>query len=687
MVSGPGARTKDRRDADPSESTIRFAEPAKHERSPGSPDRLTVARARSYAGGTGGPTVRSVMSASGGVGDSVTGSELAFLAMGLGLGIAAGVVVLAILRRRADRTREVRITVTPGAIPRRQPSTLADLGQADPGTPWAAARGGPGDHGELAAAARPIAATSDPEARTPVLAGTDGTAAQAIFRLADPVARTPVATVPPQSIAVSGGIDPMLAALRASAAASAEQALAALEASAVAVGAAPAAAEPAGSSGWAGSAGSAEPARSSGTVALAAGRGSRRAEAGSGAGTPESSAATTEAGAAANGGSDPRSPGDAGPCDGARRIAEERCTLAERARAQATNAEDAHRAAQRAYDEHEAASSEASDAADARAVRRAKDEAQARFREGRASAVTSEQVEAAARAWLEEINRINTTARDGAAALTRERARGQQLALALETTSLAAEAARIAAETAEAACLTARETLAECEEQRVAEATGSFPAVPSGAPLAGGGGAGDGGDDDPLAGALGAGGSPRIFRLIQGDRTAMHEIVTALADGDPEERRRWQLALADLVDAVLADALAASALEFPPDHAFWGLFTPSQARDIAAALSSLGFRFDGLGGWSDERVPSQRDLSLALGYAGLDPMRMRHWPTEREMAELYAEVRVSAAEHLAGAAGDLTLGELVTMLGRRADGLADIWNEWGRIRPLLLSEA
>jgi len=26
------------------------------------------------------------------------------------------------------------------------------------------------------------------------------------------------------------------------------------------------------------------------------------------------------------------------------------------------------------------------------------------------------------------------------------------------------------------------------------------------------------------------------------------------------------------------------------------------------------------------------------------------------------------------------------MLGRRADPLADIWNQWGRIRPLLLED-
>ena len=114
--------------------------------------------------------------------------------------------------------------------------------------------------------------------------------------------------------------------------------------------------------------------------------------------------------------------------------------------------------------------------------------------------------------------------------------------------------------------------------------------------------------------------------------------------------------------------------------------TLAQNRDIAGALASLGYRFDGLGGWVDARVPSQRDLSLALGYAGLDPMRIRHWPTEAEMVALYRDVAVAADEHLASSAGNLTLGELVTMLGRRADGLTELWNHWGRLRPLLLDE-
>ncbi len=325
-------------------------------------------------------------------------------------------------------------------------------------------------------------------------------------------------------------------------------------------------------------------------------------------------------------------------------------------------------------------------AADARGVREAKDQAQARFRAARAGARSADDIEFAAREWLHEINRINAETGDASAALSRARAGSPAMAVRLERTGLEADGARVAAETAEAACVAARQTLADCEEQATA-------GTPSPAPTAGDDGGGrdrdaeaDDTGSDTLVAALRAGASPRIVRLLRGDRSAMQEVVTALAADDPNERRRWQLAMADFVDAILADAITASALEFPTDHTFWGPFNRAQGREITAALSSLGYRFDGLGGWVDDRRPSQRDLSLALGYAGLDPMRMRHWPSEAEMATLYEEVEVAAAEHLASRAGGLTLGELVTMLGRRADALAEIWNAWGRIRPVLLDE-
>ena len=374
------------------------------------------------------------------------------------------------------------------------------------------------------------------------------------------------------------------------------------------------------------------------------------------------------------------SPG--GPCGDSRRLADERCELASRARGQATEAEEALRAAQRAYDDHEISLVKATSDADPRAIREAKDQAQARFRAARAVARTQGDTETAARDWLHEINRINAMSAEASANLQLLRDGAPGLAVRLERAGLEADGARVAAEAAEAACVAARQALADCEERLVA-ATPGPTAVQPGA---------DGGDPTgagaaTLADALRAGASPRIVRLLRGDRAAMQDAVAALAGDDPTERRRWQVALSDLIDAILADAIASSALEYPTDHPFWGPFNRSQSRDITAALSSLGYRFDGLGGWVDGRYPSQRDLSLAMGYAGLDPMRMRQWPNDAETAELFSDVQVAAAEHLAAAAGDMTLGSLVAMLGRRADGLTEIWNAWGRVRPVLLDES
>jgi hypothetical protein len=175
-----------------------------------------------------------------------------------------------------------------------------------------------------------------------------------------------------------------------------------------------------------------------------------------------------------------------------------------------------------------------------------------------------------------------------------------------------------------------------------------------------------------------------LLRMLRGDRDALQVAATRLAGDDADAHRQWQRALGSLVDALIARAIEASALDFPVEHDFWGRFTLVQNRDIASALSSLGYRFDGFGDWVDEHVPNQRDLAMAVGYAGLDPMRIRHWPSDAEARELLRDVRVAADEYVADAAGGLTLGELVTLLGRRADDLAELWNQWGAVRPLLL---
>lgn len=370
-------------------------------------------------------------------------------------------------------------------------------------------------------------------------------------------------------------------------------------------------------------------------------------------------------------------------CADERRLADDRCELATRAREQAAAAADAFQRVQRTYDAHVAASTAAADSTDPETVRHLKEEAQRAFRAGSRASTSSLDAEAAARSWLQEINRINREAAAATLAARRGREAATAVRATLERLSHEADAARVAAEMADAACLAARTAVAECDERAVAGPETSRPtprplndSIPSVM------------DREAALGVAFRGNSrPRVFRLLHGDADAMAVLVASLAGDDPTERLRWRQAFTGLLEAVLADAIEQSFLCFPVDHPFWGTYSRPQQREIARALASLGFHFDGLGGWADERLPSQRDLSLALGYSGLDPVRVRQWPSQQQTVELFRDVEVAADEYLASAAGDLSLAEMVVMLGRRADTLVDLWNHWGRIRPLLLEEA
>ena len=569
----------------------------------------------------------------------MTGQEVAFLLLGMLVGSGIGATIAIVVRRRTEPKREVRVTVAPNAIPRRRAATLAHDVNADPSRP---ARGGPADPWpELATDALPPLTV-----RTPVrsLMG------PALVFAAPAGAAGTAGMVPVPMGGASGGRDQLLGSLTRRTHSEMERPAGLATAAATAVLDRP------------------QPFTLSGLPPPTEEREAPRA-------------------AAADAVDPPAAPRDAAapdsPCGELRTVADERCEVASRARVEAERAQETLRAAQRSYDAHLLKAEQATRAADPRAIRAAKDEAQRTFRANRGRATEREAVDAAARDWLLEINRINQEARTASATAAKEQESARSLAGSLDRLTVEADAARIAGETADEACLNARQAAADCEEALQAPAS-SEPAMPSGAP------SGLWTDEPGMAvdpgSALGAMTAPTIFRLLQGDRVALVAVVDRLAGEDPTQRRAWQASISNLVDAILSTAIEASALEFPEDHSFWGPFTLAQSRDIVAGLSSLGYRFDGMGGWLDARVPSQRDLSLALGYAGMDPMRVRRWPNETEMAELFGDVRVAAAEYLALSAGDLTLGELVTMLGPRADALADVWNAWGRIRPLLLEE-
>jgi hypothetical protein len=176
-----------------------------------------------------------------------------------------------------------------------------------------------------------------------------------------------------------------------------------------------------------------------------------------------------------------------------------------------------------------------------------------------------------------------------------------------------------------------------------------------------------------------------IVRLIRRDPTTMGALVDKLAGADATDRARWQLNLSTFVDSVIAAAIDEACFEFGPGNPFWDQFTAAESREIAGGLAALGFRYDGMGGFVDGRVPTNRDLALAVGQAGLLPVKIRHWPSAQEAPNLLQGVRVSADTFIAARAPALTLGECVRMLGRRADYLADLWNDWPRWRPLLFS--
>ena len=174
-----------------------------------------------------------------------------------------------------------------------------------------------------------------------------------------------------------------------------------------------------------------------------------------------------------------------------------------------------------------------------------------------------------------------------------------------------------------------------------------------------------------------------VIRLMRRESVTFGALVDRLAGSDISMKSCWQLLLSNFVDAVTAAAIDDAFLEFKGGSPFWSQFSDAEARVVARGLAALGFRFDGFASFVGGRIPSQRDLALAVGAAGLLPARVRYWPKPEEAAALYGGVVSSGDAFIAAGAPALTLGELVRLLGRRAEPLADLWNDWDRVRPLL----
>ena len=89
--------------------------------------------------------------------------------------------------------------------------------------------------------------------------------------------------------------------------------------------------------------------------------------------------------------------------------------------------------------------------------------------------------------------------------------------------------------------------------------------------------------------------------VLSADRPRLHQIVPRLAEELGEDAGRLQLLLLDLREALLVSANRECVYVFPQASQFWNQFSESEGRSFAAALSTLGRRYDGarrLGGRS-----------------------------------------------------------------------------------------
>ncbi len=184
-------------------------------------------------------------------------------------------------------------------------------------------------------------------------------------------------------------------------------------------------------------------------------------------------------------------------------------------------------------------------------------------------------------------------------------------------------------------------------------------------------------------------GSPRgsrLERMLRGEHRAMLEVIDSVAAADSRQRRSWEILLGGLVESMADVAVRESVIDFPMGTAFWDTFTVEQCRRIVAALGSMGYRYDGQAGWAENRVPAYRDLAQALADVGVEPRRIRAWPTQGEIATLFDGARPAPEELIAAAGPDYTAADMQALLGEHATGLMDLWGSWEAVVPALLSE-
>ncbi len=376
-----------------------------------------------------------------------------------------------------------------------------------------------------------------------------------------------------------------------------------------------------------------------------------------------------------------------GPCAPARAEVDSRCAAADRLLAAAQTHQVTLREARRQLSDATRQREADSYLRDNRRQRDEKLAAQGDYHVAVARASDEADLRDAAATWMHRLDQLNRQARDANRRAEGLAQRVSEIERTLPGLELAADAARISAETAEEACLTARRTLAACEEQtspRPVAATNGSPATAaaytdtvSATPTS---------DIEARARAWAEadGVKAAAHALMSGDRQALLGLALRAAEETGIEAGRLQLLLIELREQIRTRALEDSALELPSDHPFWSQFSPAAVGEIVRSLASMGYRFDGAGGWADHHAPQTRDLALALSYCGYDPRGLRRPAGQAAIDALWQGASVRTEDYLVSHAPDLSLEQLVELLGPSSSRLSELWDIWGRLRPLLM---
>jgi len=424
-----------------------------------------------------------------------------------------------------------------------------------------------------------------------------------------------------------------------------------------------------------------------------------------------------------------------GPCADARTHAESSCSEAARLKAVAQEAAVALQATMRNLSQAALELEDAHSAVDGHQVTDAKVAAREAYRRQLEAAGTVMERQRAVTTWWREINRINGRSRRAYQTLERAHANSVDAQQGMGQAERLADSRRIRAEAAAQACIDARGRLAVCEEETGAtvsagaldallaidalgsedgldsnDGLGDDHAAPARVPVsaertattgtsrrssprmlvdilgravAGQGRSSDAADATPPAF------EPLVAeRFFQADRAVLRWLARELSELTGRPPSHFLLLLQELVEAVQVAAAERRYLVFDTEDPLWGQFSQAECRTISGALSDLGFRYDPRDGWYGGRVPNGNDLSIAIAYAGFDARRVRGLPsTSAGFRALATSISVAPLELIRDFAPELTIRQLVEILGARADALDDLWDDWGRLRPMLLTEA